>query len=444
MNNTTQEASLYANISKIVNFFRRTPHGGFLFCLCDNGEVINNVNDRVVERAGSYGLRVTTLYVSSDDVEGFLSLVRKAAGDKPDGIIIKNLDELILHSQGEFIACLNFAREPLIELNVPFLFWFSEKNMSLVANKGRDFFIRKDRGIISFAGVTGVSSLKRLETFYASDQKGREIYDGLNVKIELLEQQLEEAVSKGYNEKRIATEIAADLILLYKDAYLNDEANALFNKYKQYYEESNQVKHVVLCARMYAGAYEWDKALEFYFKSERIRIEVGDKAGLGTTYNNIGLIYDNKGEWDKALEFYFKSERISIEVGDKAVLGTTYNNIGSIYSNKGEWDKALEFYFKGERICIEVGDKARLGYTALNMATVYYKLKDKRAKSYIDKSVAIFTEIGAQHELENARQGQAVIHKALTGGFLLDCIENPSGKDEKPNLFGTHKDATFS
>ena len=64
-------------------------------------------------------------------------------------------------------------------------------------------------------------------------------------------------------------------------------------------------------------------ALEYYLKSEIINIEVGDKAGLGTNYNNIGFIHDEKGEWDKALEYYLESEKINIEVGDKAGLGTT-------------------------------------------------------------------------------------------------------------------------
>jgi hypothetical protein len=45
--------------------------------------------------------------------------------------------------------------------------------------------------------------------------------------------------------------------------------------------------------------------------------------GLGTTYNNIGLIYSNKGDWDTALMFYQKDEKIKIEVGDKEGLAYT-------------------------------------------------------------------------------------------------------------------------
>ena len=141
--------------------------------------------------------------------------------------------------------------------------------------------------------------------------------------------------------------------------------------------------------------YAWDKALEYYGKSEKILIEVGDKAGLGPTYNNIGLIYSNKGEWDKALEYYGKSEKILIEVGDKAGLGPTYNNIGGIYGNKGEWDKALEYYGKSEKILIEVGDKAGLGPTYNNIGGIYdNKGEWDKALEYYGKSEKIRIEVG--------------------------------------------------
>jgi tetratricopeptide (TPR) repeat protein len=131
---------------------------------------------------------------------------------------------------------------------------------------------------------------------------------------------------------------------------------------------------------------------------------------LGPTYNNIGLIYSKKGEWDKALEYYGKSEQIYIEVGNKAGLGPTYNNIGGIYDKKGEWDKALEYYGKSEQIRIEVGDKAGLGYTNWNIATIYFQLNDRQAIKRINKAVAIFRELGAKHELQQALEWQEMIN----------------------------------
>ena len=140
---------------------------------------------------------------------------------------------------------------------------------------------------------------------------------------------------------------------------------------------------------------DWDRALEFYAKSKAISIAVGDKAALATTYNNIGLIYDKKGDWDRALEFYTNSEAIRKEIGDKAGLAPTYNNIGGIYTNKGDWDQALEFYTKSEAISKEVGDKAGLAITYNNIGLIYTNKGDwDQALEFFAKSEAIRKEVG--------------------------------------------------
>ena len=333
---TSQDAAFYSSISKIVNFFRRTSQGGFLFCVCNNGELINHINQQIIERARHSDLIITSIYISSTDIDNFLNLVRKATSDKPDGIIINNLDELILISQGAFVQHLNFAREILIELNVPLMFWFSERNISLIANKARDLFIRKDRGIINFIGITGISSLKRLESLYAYDEKGKKQYENVNIKIELLEKQLEEGIKKGYSEKRIATEIAADLIKQYLDVHLIDEAISLFNKYRKYYEESENVKFIKLCAEIYESIYDWDRALEYYLKSEKIIIEVGDRAGLGPTYFNIGTGYQQKGEHEKGAEYIIVASFIAMAMGMRHELSQMSWAIEPILNELGQ------------------------------------------------------------------------------------------------------------
>ena len=146
---------------------------------------------------------------------------------------------------------------------------------------------------------------------------------------------------------------------------------------------------------IYTNKGEWDKALECYFKDEKISKELGDKARLGGRYNNIGAIYAKKCDWDKALEYYSKSESIHLIRRDKAGLGTTYNNIGIIYFNKGNRDKALEYYLKSESICIEVGDRMELGATYNNLGFIYDNKGDRdKVLKYYSKSEGIRIEVG--------------------------------------------------
>ena len=58
--------------------------------------------------------------------------------------------------------------------------------------------------------------------------------------------------------------------------------------------------------------------------------QIGDKAGEGTTLNNISQIYDAQGDYATALDLPAKSLAISQQIGDKAGEGTTLNNISAL------------------------------------------------------------------------------------------------------------------
>jgi len=244
--------------------------------------------------------------------------------------------------------------------------------------------------------LSGVpASMERLDGFYELGFKSTEDYSSLKLKIGLMEKQLQEAKKKNYSEERIATEIAADLVELYLKASLYQEAFQLFEDYHSYYDNAANIKFINLCGNLYLKKSEWDKALTYFLKSEQISLEVGDKAGLGATYNDIGWIYDNKGEFDKALTYFLKSEQISLEVGDKAGLGKTYNDIGRSYRKKGQLDKALSYFLKSEGIRIEVGDKAGLGTTYNNIGILYANKSEwDKALTYFLKSEQIRVEVG--------------------------------------------------
>ena len=59
--------------------------------------------------------------------------------------------------------------------------------------------------------------------------------------------------------------------------------------------------------------------------------------------HNIGEIYRIRGEHDKALDYYLKSEKIREEVGDRAGLGAIYNNIGLLKYSQGEYEEAQRY-----------------------------------------------------------------------------------------------------
>lgn len=77
---------------------------------------------------------------------------------------------------------------------------------------------------------------------------------------------------------------------------------------------------------------------------------------MAGTYNNIGLIYYNKGDYDRAMEYYNKSLNIKERIGDEPGMASTYYNIFLIYETKGNINKAIYYLEK----CVEI--ECRIGH----------------------------------------------------------------------------------
>ena len=53
----------------------------------------------------------------------------------------------------------------------------------------------------------------------------------------------------------------------------------------------------------------------------KIGIEIGDRAGEGRAYGNLGVAYQSLGDYRKAIEYHEKRLKIAKEIGDRAGEG---------------------------------------------------------------------------------------------------------------------------
>ena len=81
-----------------------------------------------------------------------------------------------------------------------------------------------------------------------------------------------------------------------------------------------------------------------------IAVEVGDRAGEGRAYCNLGNAYDSLGQFHKAIEMHEKDLAIALEVGDRAGEGMAYHNLGIVYEAAGQPDKAQEMRQAASRL----------------------------------------------------------------------------------------------
>ncbi|MCE3258666.1 MAG: Tetratricopeptide 2, partial [Bacteroidetes bacterium] len=102
---------------------------------------------------------------------------------------------------------------------------------------------------------------------------------------------------------------------------------------------------------------QFDKALEFYYRSLDIREKINDQTGIASSLSNIGVIYQNQGKMNKVMEVYERGLAIQKKVGDKRGAGISLNNIGFLHLNQGDIAKALDYFRQTLSLQEELGNK---------------------------------------------------------------------------------------
>ena len=145
----------------------------------------------------------------------------------------------------------------------------------------------------------------------------------------------------------------------------------------------------------YKSLGDFRKAIEYHEKRLKIAIEIGDRAGEGGAYGNLGNAYQSLGDFRKAIEYHEKDLKIAIEIGDRAGEGRAYGNLGNAYQSLGDFRKAIEYHEKDLKIAIEIGDRAGEGGAYGNLGNAFFSLGDFReAIEYHEKRLKIAIEIG--------------------------------------------------
>ena len=171
----------------------------------------------------------------------------------------------------------------------------------------------------------------------------------------------------------------------------------------------------------YQSLGDYQKAIEYHEKRLKIAKEIGDRAGEGRAYGNLGNAYDPLGDYQKAIEYHEKRLKIAKEIGDRAGEGGAYGNLGNAYQSLGDYQKAIEYHEKRLKIAKEIGDRAGEGRAYGNLGNAYDPLGDyQKAIEYHEKRLKVAKEIGdragegrAYGNLGNAYQSLGDYQKAI-------------------------------
>jgi tetratricopeptide (TPR) repeat protein len=145
---------------------------------------------------------------------------------------------------------------------------------------------------------------------------------------------------------------------------------------------------------------EVDEAMRLYLSARKMCEEVGDRAGLAATFNNIGMVYDSIGQPAKALEYYNQALPILEEVGNRAGLAATLNNIGAVYRSIRHLQQALEYY--NQALAITLNDIGMV-YDATG--------QPDEALEYLNQALPILVGVGDRVGERITRCNAAMIYR---------------------------------
>ena len=156
---------------------------------------------------------------------------------------------------------------------------------------------------------------------------------------------------------------------------------------------------------VYRDKGDYDKALEYYFHSLEIfeRMLGIEHSSTSMSYYNIGNVYCIKGDYDKALEYFIQSLKIREKVlgKDHPFTASSYHTLGNVFYIKGDYDKALEYYFLSYDIKKHVLGKDHIDVAAANndIGLVYQNMGNyDKALEYYFHSLEIFEKmLGKEH-----------------------------------------------
>ena len=148
---------------------------------------------------------------------------------------------------------------------------------------------------------------------------------------------------------------------------------------------------------------DFQQAIQYHQKRLQIAKDLGDRAGEGRAYGNLGNAYQPLGDFQKAIQYHQKCLQIAKDLGDRGGQGNAYGNLGNAYQSLGDFQKAIQYHQKHLQIAKDLGDRGGKGRAYGNLGNAYRSVGDfQQAIQYHQKHLQIVKDMG-----DRAAEGRA-------------------------------------
>ena len=118
------------------------------------------------------------------------------------------------------------------------------------------------------------------------------------------------------------------------------------------------------------------KSEQYGTEALQLSLQLNFQKGIGSSYNNLGGVYESQGDDVKALRYYMLALEAKRKGNDKRSIASTLNNIGIIYKKQEYYDRSLLYYREAVSLNKSSNNVAFLQINYYNMANSHKGLKN--------------------------------------------------------------------
>lgn len=145
---------------------------------------------------------------------------------------------------------------------------------------------------------------------------------------------------------------------------------------------------------IYADKGNNELALDYYNKCYKLYQLHNDNEGMAMVLDNMGLIHRREKQYAKALEYHNKSLELKMKMNDSTGISYSYGNIGLVYSEQKKYDKALIQFYNSLRLKETLNDKYGMANSYGNIGVIYFEIESfDQAQINLERALMYFRDV---------------------------------------------------
>lgn len=335
-----------SRINQLARFLSREDERGYAFACIQDERLLPAATEAIIEAArNKYHNQLNVCQL--EQASPILPQLQSAMGET-GGLIVQGLPHY-LGEEGK-VQSLNYAREGMVQLGRPLLFWLDEPTLRRISNLATDLFSQRRMVVVYFDETAEIELPDDfLQARFQEEYRSQEAYRALELQIELKKKQLLEAEEAGLPAYRIAVDFALPLAETYAKLDGQKKAVELLEKYSLSDGNWPEEKFGAV-GNIYWVAGKYERAILYLKKALNHAPE--ESPHQSALLSELGDVHRDIGKYTEALQFYELDLSLSRKLAKQNPqseqlqrdLGVAIEKLADLLMRTGKTADAAELY----------------------------------------------------------------------------------------------------